>query len=513
LKSRNVSFFRSVGVTALVVLSGAAVLWSQQTASSDAAPELAKSIDELREQVQELRTAVSEIRSEAAQYRQENQELRRQLESLRGSSEPGKPPETSLAATQAPPSTEQRVSSLEETTQVTQSQMRTLYQTKIESASKYRVRLSGLALVNLFHDSGGVDNLDVPTYAAPIGPYGVNPTFGATLRQSELGLEVFGPQLFGAKTKGELQVDFGGGFPLGALDGVNNGLLRLRTGDFRLDWENTSIVAGQDGLFISPNSPTSFASLLVPSMGYSGNLWAWTPQLRIEHKFNLTDDQSFSVQAGILDNVTGETAIYGAHRLPQAGESSGLPAYALRTAWNRTRNGHPFVLGISGYYARQNWGFDWQADGWAAMADWRIPLPARFELSGEFYRGRAVGGLGGGIGESVLFGGSPADPNSGFQALDSAGGWSQLKYSLNSRLEFNAAFGSDNPFGAQIREFPTPSGVYPSVLSANRSEMMNFIYRPRSDLLFSGEYRHLRTTEIGNVYSADHVNLMMGVLF
>jgi hypothetical protein len=248
-------------------------------------------------------------------------------------------------------------------------------------------------------------------------------------------------------------------------------------------------------------------------MGYSGNLWAWTPQLRIEHKFNLTDDQSFSVQAGILDNVTGETAIYGAHRLPQAGESSGLPAYALRTAWNSTLNGHPFVLGISGYYARQNWGFDWQADGWAAMADWRIPLPARFELSGEFYRGRAVGGLGGGIGESVLFGGSPADPNSGFQALDSAGGWSQLKYSLNSRLEFNAAFGSDNPFGAQIREFPTPSGVYPSVLSANRSEMMNFIYRPRSDLLFSGEYRHLRTTEIGNVYSADHVNLMMGVLF
>ncbi|HJT71066.1 MAG TPA: hypothetical protein VJ731_12755 [Terriglobales bacterium] len=512
MKSRSVSFFYSAGFTILFVLAGMTVLQAQQTASSDGAPELTKSVEELREQVQELRMAVSEIKSEAAQYRQENQELRRELESLRSNSEQSKPPDTSVAATQASPSTEQRVSSLEETTQVAQSQMRTLYQTKVESASKYRVRLSGLVLLNLFHNSAGVDNLDVPTYAAPIGPYGVNPTFGATLRQSELGFEVFGPQLFGARTRGELQVDFGGGFPLGALDGVNNGLFRLRTGDFRLEWENTSVVAGQDSLFISPNSPTSFASLLVPSLGYSGNLWAWTPQLRIEHKFNLSDTQNVSVQAGVLDSVTGEST-YGSHRLPQAGESSGLPAYALRTAWNSTVDGRPLVLGMSGYYARQNWGFDWEADGWAAMADWRIPLPARFELSGELYRGRAVGGLGGGIGQSVLFGGSPTNPNSGFQPLDSTGGWSQLKFSLNSRLEFNGAFGSDNPFGSQIRAFPTPTGVYPSVLSANRSEMMNFIYRPRSDLLFSGEYRHLRTTEIGNAYGVDHVNLMMGVLF
>jgi hypothetical protein len=40
------------------------------------------------------------------------------------------------------------------------------------------------------------------------------------------------------------------------------------------------------------------------------------------------------------------------------------------------------------------------------------------------------------------------------------------------------------------------------------------IYRPRSDLLFSAEYRHLTTYSLvdgGN--SAGHLNLMMGVLF
>jgi hypothetical protein len=42
---------------------------------------------------------------------------------------------------------------------------------------------------------------------------------------------------------------------------------------------------------------------------------------------------------------------------------------------------------------------------------------------------------------------------------------------------------------------------------------MNFIFRPRSDLLLSGEYRHLRTSQIGVINDADQVNLVMGVLF
>jgi regulator of replication initiation timing len=518
LKPRNVSVSHSVRFCfAIIILAVASVpVLGQQTAedSKPAASDLAGSIQELRQQIQELRSAVSEIKSQAAQYRAENQELRKELEGLRTNSSPetNNPVESSsTAAAAGANTTSERVSTLEETTQVLQSQVRTLYQSKVESASKYRVRLSGLVLLNLFHNRGEVDNFDVPTYADAVGPYGVSPGFGATLRQSELGLEVFGPDLAGAKTRGEVQLDFGGGFPASALDGINTGIVRLRTANARLDWENTSVIAGQDSLFISPNSPASFASLLVPSLGYSGNLWAWTPQLRIEHRFHLRDDQAVSIQAGILDNVTGE-ASGDSHRLPQAGESSGQPAYALRTSWTTDVNGKPLVFGVSGYYSKQDWGPGWTPNGWAAMGDWRIPLASRLELSGEFYRGEAVGGIGGGIGQSVLFNGSVQNPT-GFHPLSSAGGWSQLKFSATSRLEFNGAFGTDNPFAAQLHSLPFPVGVYPTVLAANRSEMLNFIYRPRSDLLFSGEFRHLRTTQIGNYYSADQVNLIMGVLF
>ena len=496
-----------------LMLAGSVSARAQQASAESVDKDLAQSVRELQEQVQQLRNAVAEVKAEAAQYREQGEELRKQLENLRASSPSpvagaGSPQNSPVVAT----SLEQRVASVEETSQLLQSELHTQYQTKVESASKYRLRLSGLVLFNMFSNHGRVDNVDFPTYATPADSYGRESRFGATLRQSEIGLEVFGPQLAGAKTSGQVQFDFGGGFPTGAFDGINTGLVRMRTATARLDWVHTSIIAGQDGLFISPASPTSFASLVIPSLGYSGNLWSWTPQIRVQHRVPISNDQNITIEGGFLDNVTGEPS-YGTHRLPQAGESSGQPAYAARTSWNRTLNGRPTSFGVSGYYSRQNWGFNWNVNGWAAATDWRIPLPARLEFSGELYRGQAVGGLGGGIGQSVLFSGPPTDPHTRFLPLNSVGGWSQLKFAVNSRLEFNGAFGMDNPFSGDLHVFVSPVGPYQSVLTANRSGMANFIFRPRSDLLFSGEYRHLHTSEVGAFYTADQVNVMMGVLF
>ena len=151
----------------------------------------------------------------------------------------------------------------------------------------------------------------------------------------------------------------------------------------------------------------------------------------------------------------------------------------------------PLTLGAAGYYGRQSWSFDHKVDGWAAMTDWSVPLTKRVSLTGEFYRGRAIGGLGGAVGQSVLF---SAD-SSQVRPLNSVGGWSQVKISATSKLEFNGAFGVDNPFAADVRGFPLSPG-FPAPLLQNRSSLVNVIYRPRSDLLFSGEYRHLRTFDI-----------------
>ncbi len=466
---------------------------------------MADAIRELREQVSELRSAVTELRSEASHYRAETESLRRELDARRN---PQTGAETSPRPSAAP---NDRIAEIEDSLQLLNSKIEDQYQTKIESASKYHMRLSGIVLLNLFHNSGAVDSADIPTWVLPANTFSSN-SFGATLRQSQVGLELFGPTVAGAKTSAEVSADFGAGFQE-SNNGVNHGLVRLRTASMHVDWRDTSIVAGQDNLFFSPESPTSFASLAIPALAYAGNLWGWTPQVRVEHRMSLSEAQSLTLQAGILDNLTGEPPLVSYLRFPQAGERSGQPAYATRVAWGTTLFGKPLTVGSAGYYSRQDWGFGNHVDGWAAMGDWDVPLPGRLSWSGEIYRGRAIGGLGGGIARSVIFNGNPA-PGVALQPLNAAGGWSQIKFRANSRLEFNGAFGLDNAFAADVRTFLGGQSYFDSLLTQNRGTLLNFIYRPRTSLLFSGEYRHLRTFQIdAGSPTADQINVMMGVLF
>ena len=502
--------------------------WTQTTsavAPSPANDALTNAVRDLQQQVSELRAAVAEVRSEAAQYRAETAGLRRELQAIRGQSvaETASPGAYSTAASEAaapatsapndahPESLEQRVSTLEESSQLLNSKINDQYQTKVEGASKYRVRLSGIVLLNLFSNRGQTDNQDIPNFVT--GPNQGNGDFGATLRQSEIGLEVFGPSLAGARTSANLQADFAGGFA-NTWNGVNSGILRLRIASMRMDWQNTSLVAGQDDLFISPLSPTSFASLAVPGFTYAGNLWAWTPQLRLEHRFDISENQEIKVQGGILDNLTGEFPGDPFFRSAGPGEKSGQPAYGLRTAWTTTFLGRPLTLGVAGYYSRQNWNFNHNIDGWAGLTDWEIPLAPRVSLSGEFYRGRGVGGIGGGISQSVVFDGNPMSPNTAVRGLDSIGGWSQFKFRATSKLELNAGFGLDNPTTQEVAAAAASQPYVGTLFVQNRSGLANFIFRPRSNLLFSGEYRRWQSFQLYNVNnSAQQVNVMMGVLF
>jgi hypothetical protein len=506
-KNRLPGSIRKFGVIGLLLL-GSINGWPQ-AASTPAAPPtdaMTDAVRQLQDEVRELRNAVLELRSEAGQYRAETEQLRKELEA-RGPAQEAAAAVNPAHGVSVPATLGERVASLEESSDLLTSKLDDQYQTKVEAASKYRVRLSGIVLLNLFSNRGYLDSQDVPTWAIPEIPNVSGQTFGATLRQSEIGLEVFGPHLFGARTSGNLQLDFAGGSP-NVPNGVNFGQARLRIASMRLDWKNTSIVAGQDNAFFSPLSPTSFASLALPAFSYAGNLWGWIPQVRIEHRINLSEGQSITLQTGIMDNVTGELPS-SFEPFAQAGESSGQPAYATRVAWTRTVFGMPLTLGAAGYYGRQSWGFGHNIDGWAAMTDWSMPLTRRVSFTGEFYRGRAVGGLGGAVGRSVLF---SSDSNQ-VRALNSVGGWSQLKFSATSKLEFNGAFGVDNPFAGDVRGFPLSAG-FPAPLLQNRSSLINVIYRPRSDLLFSGEYRHLRTFDIdAGSPTSDQLNLMMGILF
>jgi len=520
-------------------------------ASSDSVND---SVRELREQVRELQDAVAGMRSDWQRARAETAELRRELDEVRGQTAPRNAVlrdavvrSTAISADTAAPSLQnnsqsvpqngtpedqrpedrkddqpedrkkgEHAASLDEEYQLLSGKVDDQYQTKVESASKYRLRLSGIVLMNLVSNQGTVDSIDLPTLAYARQPGDSGGSFGATLRQSEIGFEAFGPTLAGAKTRADLQLDLAGGFPP-VPNGINSGLVRLRTGTMRLDWTNTSVVVGQDAIFFSPNSPTSFASLAIPALSSAGNLWAWVPQIRVEHRVTLGEESSLIFQGGILDPVSGEvpTTAQGGY-YPQAGpgESSRQPAYGTRIAWTRNVFGQPLRLGVGGFYSRQDYGFSRTVDAWAGMTDIELPLSRQFSLSGKLYRGKGLGGLYGAFGQSALFSGEPSLASTQVRGLNSVGGWAQLKYRPANKWEVNAAFGMDNPYATDLKYFPYPQSYGDAALARNQGSFANVIYRPRSDLLFSAEYRHLTTytvTDGGN--SASHLNLMMGVLF
>ena len=174
------------------------------------------SLKELASEVRLLESDLAAMRKDLDQSRAESQTLSRELEETRHelaslgrqlsarsqAAQPANEAQGVAPAGKSAAAEGARQARLEEGQQLLSNEVRDQAQTKVESGSKYRVRLSGIALLNLFSSRGSVDNFDVPTLAVPPFPTASNANFGATVRQSLLGLEVFGPTVAGARSSG-----------------------------------------------------------------------------------------------------------------------------------------------------------------------------------------------------------------------------------------------------------------------------------------------------------------------
>ena len=78
----------------------------------------------------------------------------------------------------------------------------------------------------------------------------------------------------------------------------------------------------------------------------------------------------------------------------------------------------------------------------------------------------------------------------------------------------NGVYAEDDALAGDIRGFATDANNFGPILGRNRGALGNLVYRPRSDLLLSAEFRRLRTFPIYDSASVtNQVNLAMGVLF
>jgi hypothetical protein len=510
-------------LTCLVLAAVRTPLLAQSTTPVPSAPSSSSTPDahsvELEQKLETISSALAATHQQLQQSQQEIEQLREELAQIRKQLALVQPvPAESPGAgssVDAAKATAAAIEGLQEQQQTLEAQVKLHDQTKVESSSKYPVHVSGLILFNSFVNRGIVDNIDLPEVALnsqgnTIG----NGSAGASFRQTILGLEGNGPRIAGARTSATVDLDFFGGLAYTSY-GTSAGLVRLRTASINLDWTNDSIQAGMVAPLISPLSPSSYAMVAVPPLGGAGNLWAWSPQLRYTHQIPLQSGRRLQLEFGLWDPPAAGYSTSEIVRSPSPGEASKQPGYESRVSYGTSAGEHPLQIGLSGYYSRQSYAGNKSVDSWAGTTDWRVPLGGHIEVSGEGYRGRALGGLGGGTYKDVLYGTDPVTGLDAYRGLDAIGGWTQFKARFSQSLEANASIGLDNGFAGDFHSIILPSTATPTQLRArNKMAFGNLVFRPKTYLILSPEYRRIWTWPIhGSANTADIFTLSAGYQF
>ena len=482
---------------------------------------------DLSQKIQQLSDAIANTQVQVDRSQRQLEEMRKQLVELQHQiAQQGgavaaapvpsnQPPADSSSSIGTPEELATAVRDIREHQAVLESQIATHEQTKVESESRYPVKITGMLLLNGFVNSGAVDMAATPTVATS-----GSGSLGASVRQTVLGIDARGPHLFGASSFADLRVDFASIPSLNTsntsyLSNYNSSstLLRLRTVHAGLQWDRTQAFFSLDHPIVSPETPTSLTAVAEPALAWSGNLWTWNPQAGVTTNLGRAGSRNVQFQTALIDAgdapLSPEVLPSGAsNTVPASGaEQSFRPGVEARVALVGSDRGDARShIGFGGYFAPHTSTLGRNFDSWAGTLDTRLLLFAGLQLSGSFYRGLGLGGLGGGAYKDFAY---RPNPNTGgyyFRALDDVGGWAQLKEKLSERLEFNGAYGMDNAFAGEMKHYIVAGGTMYQNLTINRTFTGNVIYAPSAYLLFSLEYRYLNSQPI--VGTPAHSNII-----
>ena len=480
--------------------------------------------DAAAQRLDQLSAAIAQAQAQVDASQRQLEDLKRQLGLLRqqtlqrgaqttspgvasGTSEAAIPAATILAAAIPAAASSEAVMPGRQTEQgeMQESEIATLDQEKVESDSKYPVKISGLILFNAFTNSSGVDLPATPTLA--LGGQG---STGASVRQTLFGIDARGPSIFGARSRADARVDFYGTAEQGGYSNIG-GLLRLRTAQATLTWQHAEAFINMERPLISPLTPTSLTAVAEPALAWSGNLWVWVPQAGVRFTAALADTSVRArVEAALVDVPDPANAAYAS--ATSLAEASRRPGTELRLSLLGHDDDRSAQIGVGGYFSPHRITTGANFNAWAGTTDYRLPLGRYVELSGSAYRGQALGGLGGGAYQDYVF--RVSGNTSQFRALEDVGGWSQVKYRATRKLDLNTALGIDNVFAGQLRPYAVASGSVYQNIARNRTVFSNVIFSPSAYLLFSFEYRHLMTAPvIGAPWTAEVFGLAAGYRF
>jgi hypothetical protein len=404
-----------------------------------------------------------DVRQELAAMRAELQQLRAEVAALKAAREAAPPSPAAATAQDAA------------TVELLKAQVAELAQTKVESTSKFPVKVFGTVHADVFANSATPNWLDIPNLVNPPPTDGHAGTFSATLRQTRLGFTADGPTLGGVRTSAVVAMDFFGGIP-GFQTGQVMGLPRLLVAFARLDGEKTAAEIGQDHMILSPKDPTSLAAFAFPLLFRSGNLYLRTPQVRVERAIT----SRVRASGGIVAPIGGDITVEDYRFVPPAlsGERSRRPGLQARIGY---ASGEPAAtrlvdFGVSGHYAWERRPLE-LADSWAGSLDFALRRDW-IGVAGEAYSGENIDAFGGALGLDAR----------------ATGGWAELQLKPTARFSIQAGAGVDEVRGAARQLVPR---------RRNQTVYGNVIFALTPEIETSLEYRWLTTTPRG---AADRSN-------
>jgi hypothetical protein len=378
---------------------------------------------------------------------------------------------------------------LEERIAVAEQRIREQAQTKVESAHKFPIKLTGMLLFNAFLNSRSPD----PTPASSYEDLLTGPSrAGATLRQTLLGVQLDGPTFAGAKIRGDLMMDFFSGY-----SAPGGSWLRIRRGMMSFDWRNRSFTVGQDKPLIAPRDPHSLAEVGVPPLADAGNLWVWLPQARYEERLRLGNSNGVNAQIALIQ--TNES--YARLDEEYAGElAASRPAFEGRLAyWHKWSDTRRVEIG-AGVHKSTTHILGASVGSRLVSLDWLfIPTP-KLQISGTYFGGQNFAGIGG-LPESFRVN----DSDHSVFPVHGSGGWIEFSSPLTERLTLNI-------FGG--RQDNRARDLVNGDVARNVSYAGNLIYRVGPNVLLSVEALQKRTRLVpGSDQIRNHYDVAVGYLF
>jgi hypothetical protein len=356
----------------------------------------------------------------------ETQQLRAEMASLRAELEALK----RIVADRAPSPQAAQSAEKDPRIDLLQTQVAELAQSKVESTTRFPLKVFGTIHTHMFANSGEPNWMDVPNIVQPRPADGRTGSFSATLRQTRIGFTADGPEVGGARTSGVVAVDFFNGIP-GFQTGQVMPLPRLLVGFARIESDRLAFQAGQDHVILAPRDPSSLAAFAFPLLFRSGNLYLRAPQARIEAAFT----PGIRLTGGIVAPIGGDLPGEDYRFVPPAlgGERSRHPAfqahlgYASDAAVDAPRRA---AFGVSGHFGRER-RTSGVSESWAGALDFAFRRD-RVGVAGEVFAGSNIDAFGGATGLDAR----------------AEGGWAEVQFFPTDRLAAHAGFGLDRLRGS-----------------------------------------------------------------